>query len=147
LAATDQQVYVAPVSEAPETTTVDRWHAAFSLPFWPKSGLYATEQQYQTAPLSEAPETTTVDRWHHPFSVPVRRVATVYPPLPQLIFTAPVSIGWFQPLSNPTVLVKIGLHESFRPPTFFIPFPPFIPSHEREIIGRGGVRFAIRGKS
>jgi hypothetical protein len=156
LNATEQHVYVAPVSEAPETTTVDRWHAAFSLPVWPKRGLYAAEQQYQTAPLSEARETTTVDRWHQPLSIPVRRVATVYPPLPQLIFTAPVSIGWFQPMSVPVIMNKIGLHESFRPPTFFIPFPPFIPSPDREIYGRGGARLiygkgiyrsAIKGKS
>jgi hypothetical protein len=151
LNATEQQVYVAPVSEAPETTTVDRWHAAFSLPVWPKRGLYATQQQYQTAPLSEAPETTTVDRWHQQFSIPVRsRSSPVYQLQTQIIFTAPiiapVSIGWFQPLSIPTILVEIGLHESFRPPTFFIPFIPFIPSPDREIIGHGGVRL-IYGKS
>lgn len=146
LNATEQQIYVAPVSEAPETTVVDRWHAAFSLPVWPKRGLYATEQQYQTAPLSEAPETTTVDRWHQPFSVPVwRKLFPVYQLQAQIIFTpiaAPVSIGWFQSLSIPAVLPKVGLHESFIPPTFFI---PFIPSPDREIIGRGGVRL-IYGK-
>jgi hypothetical protein len=105
-----QQPYAAPLSEQPETTTVDRWYQALALPVWPRAGLGAQQQESWAAPLSESPETTTVDRYWQPLSQPYP--AKVY--AQQQAYAAPVSEQpetttvdrWYQNLSR---------HPGYRP--------------------------------
>jgi hypothetical protein len=99
-----QNPSTAPVSEAPETVTEDRWHQPWTQPYPSKPALYAANQQFYAAPLSEQPETTTVDRYWQQLSQPY--LAKVY--AQQQPYTAPVSEAketitvdrWWQDLSR-----------------------------------------------
>ena len=71
LAAADQPAYIAPLSEQPETTSVDRWYQPLSLPTWQKPGLGTAAQ---------------VAFWWNTFT-------------PSSIVVP--SFGWFEPLSTP----------------------------------------------
>ena len=81
------QPHTAPLSERPETTTVDRWYAPFSLPVWSKPGLATWEQAAWWGPASEQPETTSPDRWWQQLSQPYP--AKVF--AQQQPYTAPIS--------------------------------------------------------
>jgi hypothetical protein len=109
---------VGPVSTSPETTTVDRWYQALGLPVWPPRGLAGFLAPQPVKPISLSAETVSVDRWLQPLSQPVARITSArggsvfwsgftpaaLPPAPN---------GWFQQLSQPTMLARQPQQQSF----------------------------------
>jgi hypothetical protein len=104
--AAEQPAHTAPLSEAPETTTVDRWHQPLSLPVWSKTGGLNTGGLSSWADFT--PAAPSITEWGNPLSEPTRRVSftpadtglswSAY--TPSSVVT-PSMAGWFEALSQP----------------------------------------------
>lgn len=127
---------VQPISESPETTTVDRWYQNLSL-YPGRTPSLAHQPQAYVAPLSEQPETTSVDRWYQNLALPVWQRAALLA-AQQQAYAAPVTtpaasslnIAWFEPLSEP-VRLPLALGAASQQAFWwsdFTPSPVVVPS-------------------